>query len=183
MPTHFAEVPTSTPGDQFYTPRPTLISLANRSSVGVLVATAVAVVAVAVVVVTAVSSGTKCRGSYCCGTDRRSAIRIPATIGDPTTIGRSAICSTAIGTTAVGHATARNPDSTASVTCRADPSASTGAATAVSERVIGNKGHAHKEGGRETYDSFAQHWCSPSLTITDGEQRGVATNEADYAPQ
>jgi hypothetical protein len=124
-----------------------------------LVATAVAVVAVAVVVVAAVSSGTDCRGSYCCGTDRRSAIRIPATIGNPT-----------IGPPAVGHATARNANSTASVTYRADPSASTGAATAVSERVIGNKGHAHKEGCRETYDSFTQHWCSPFLTIADGKQ-------------
>jgi hypothetical protein len=45
------------------------------------------------------------------------------------------------------------------------------------ECVIRNEGHPHKEGGRETYDSFTQHWCSPSLIVADGEQRGV------YAPQ
>src|SRR6516164_1368459 len=50
---------------------------ADHIAIGVAVATVVrtTIVAVAVVVV-AVSGGTGCGGSYCCGTDRRSAIRI-----------------------------------------------------------------------------------------------------------
>src|SRR6516162_5511182 len=116
-------------GDQSGTPRSKLILLADPIAVGVLVA-AVAVttvVAVAVVVV-AVSGGTGCRGSYCCGTDRRSAIRITATIGNAT-IGCPAIRGPSISRPSIGHATARNANSTAPDTCRANPSASTDAAT------------------------------------------------------
>ena len=161
-------------GDQSGTPRSTLILLADPIAVGVLVAavTVTTVVAVAVVVV-AVSGGTGCRGSYCCGTDRRSAIRITATIGCPAIRGPS------ISRPSIGHATARNANSTAPDTCRANPSASTDAATTVGERVIGNKGQAHKEGGRETYDSITQHWYSPSLIIADGKQPSVAIDEVN----
>ena len=98
------------------------------------IAIGIAVAAVAVAVV-AVSGGSYCCGSYCCGTDRRSAIRII-----PATIGRSAIRgATAISPSAICGAT--------SDTCRANPSASAGTATTVSERVIRNEGHPHKEGG------------------------------------
>ena len=137
------------PFDQFSTPRSTLILLADPSAVGVLVA-AVAVttvVAVAVVII-AVSGGTGCRGSHCCGTDCRSAIRIPATIGDPT------IGCPAIRGASIGHATARNTNRTASDTCRANSPASTDATATVSERVIGNKGRAYKDSGRETNESI-----------------------------
>ena len=142
------------PFDQFSTPRSTLILLADPSAVGVLVA-AVAVttvVAVAVVII-AVSGGTGRRRSHCCGTDCRSAIRIPATIGDPT-IGCPAIRGASIGCPAIGHATARNANSAASDTRRANSSASTGTATTVGERVIGNKGRAYKDSGRETNESI-----------------------------
>jgi hypothetical protein len=124
------------------------------------------VVAIAVVVVS-VSGGTGCRSSHCCGPDRRSAIRIISA-----TIGRSTISRPAIGhatarnsAATIGHATARN--STAANTYRANPSAGTGATTTVSESVIGSEGHSHEESGCETYDSIAQHWCSPSDN-TDG---------------
>src|SRR6516225_2485081 len=65
----------------------TLILLADQIAVGVAVAAVV--VATVVVAVSAISGGAGCRGSYGCGTDRRSAIRIPtapssATIGRPT---------------------------------------------------------------------------------------------------
>src|SRR6516162_1520309 len=59
----------------------------------------------------------------------------------------------------------------------------TRARVAQRQRVIRNEGHPCKEGGRETYDNITQHWCSPSLKDTDGEQRGVAINEAHYAPR
>src|SRR6516162_1218747 len=102
-------------GDQSGTPRSKLILLADPSAVGVLVAAVAvtAVIAVAVVVV-AVSGGTGCRRSYCCGTDRRSAIRIPATIGC------AAIRCASIGRPAIGHATARNANSAASDAGRAN---------------------------------------------------------------
>src|SRR6516165_2344966 len=177
LPTPFIEGADMHPGDQPSMPRSRLILLADPVAVAILVAAvavtvgvvAVVVIAIAVVVV-AVSGGTDCRGTQRCGTDRRSAIRIiPATIGG-TAIGHS---TTAIShatarnrTTTIGHATARNANSTTSDTCRANPAASAGTATAVSECVIRNEGHPHKEAGRETYDSFTQHWCSPSLTIT-----------------
>ena len=156
------------------TPRSTLILPADPIAVGILVAavTVTTVVAVAVVVV-AVSGGAGCRGSYCCGTDRRSAIRITATIGCPAIRGPS------IGRPSIGYAAARNANSTAPDTCRANPSASTNAAATVGERVVGNKGHAHQEGGRETYDSTTQHWYSPSLTIADGKQPSVAIDEVN----
>ena len=133
----------------------------------------VAAVVASVVAVSAVRTG--CRGSYCCCTDR-SAIRIiPATVRSAT-IRRSTIRRATIGRATIGYATTRNRP--ASDTCRANPSAaSTGATTTVSERVIGNKGHAYKEGGCETYESITQHWRSPSLTIADAEQRGVAINK------
>src|SRR6516164_3964320 len=160
------------PGDQPSMPRSRLILLADPIAVAILVAAvavtvgvvAVVVIAIAVVVV-AVSGGTDCRGTQCGGTDRRSAIRIiPATIGG-TAIGY-ATARNANSRTAIGHATAGNANSATSDTCRANPAASAGTATAVSECVIRNEGHPHKEAGRETYDSFTQHWCSPSLTIT-----------------
>jgi hypothetical protein len=151
--------------------------MAGPTAVGVYVVAAAVTVAEAVVVV-AVSGGTGGRGSCRCGTDRRSAIRIiPTTIGNPTTIG-----SPTIGPPAIGHATARYANSTTSGTCRPNPSsASTDAATAVSERVIGYKGHARKEDGRKSKGNISQHWCSPSLTIADGEQRGLAINEVNSA--
>jgi hypothetical protein len=127
----------------------------------------VAAVVASVVAVSAVRTG--CRGSYCSCTDR-SAIRIiPATVRSAT------IRSATIRRATIGYATARN--SPASDTCRANSSAASTGATTVSERVIGNKGHAYKEGGCETYESIAQHWCSPSLTIGNAEQRGVAINK------
>ena len=143
----------------------TLISLADPIAVGVLVAAVAvtAVIAVAVVVV-AVSGGTGCRRSYCCGTDRRSAIRIPATIGNPT-IGCPAIRGASIGRPAIGHAAARNANSTASDTYCASASASTDATATVSERFIRNKGRAHKDGGCETYENATEHCCSPSLGV------------------
>jgi len=124
-------------------PRSTPILLADPIAKGI----AVAAVAVAV----AVSGGTDCRGSYCCGTDRRSAIRIiPATIGHPT-VGRSAIRrATSIGRSAIRRATSIGRSAIRGATsdaCRANPSASAGTATTVSERVIRNEGHPHKEGG------------------------------------
>jgi hypothetical protein len=141
----------------------TLISLADPIAVGVLVAAvAVTTVVAVVVVVVAVSGGTGRRRSYCCGTDRRSAIRIPATIGNPT-IGCPAIRSASIGRPAIGHATARNANGAASDTCRANSPASTDATATVSECVIGNKGRSHEDGGCETYEDVTQHWCSPSL--------------------
>src|SRR6516164_5943711 len=79
-----------------------LVLLADPTAIGVLVAAVAVSVAV---VVGAVSGGTGCRGSYCCGTDRRSAIRIiPATIGG-TAIGHATARYSA---TPIGHATARN---------------------------------------------------------------------------
>src|SRR6516164_6637769 len=129
-----------------------LVLLADPIAIAVLVAAVAVTVSAVASVVVAVSGSTRCRGSYCRGTDRRSAIRIvPATIGG-TAIGH--------GTTAIGHTTARN--GTTADTRRANPSASTGTATTVSERVIRNEGHPYKEGGRETYDNTTQHWCSPS---------------------
>src|SRR5262249_31909315 len=103
---------------------------------------------------------------------------IPATIGGAAigyATARNANSRTAIshatagnGTAAIGHTTARN--GTASDTCRANPAAGAGTATTVSECVIRNEGHPYKEAGCETHNSFTQHWCSPSLTIADGEQ-------------
>jgi hypothetical protein len=149
-------------------PRSTLILLADPIAVAISVAAVAVTVGVVAVVVVAVSGGTDCRGSECCGTDRRSAIRIiPATIGG-TAIGYATARNTNSGT-AIGHATARNANSTTSDTCRANPAASADTATTVSERVIRNEGHPYKEGGRETYDSFTQHWWAPSLTIADAE--------------
>src|SRR6516162_6981960 len=162
------------------TPRSSLILPADPIAVGILVAavTVTTVVAVAVVIV-AVSGGTGCRGSYCCRTNRRSAIRIiPATIGNPA-IGCPAIRGPSIGRPSIGYAAARNANSTAPDTCRANPSASTNAAATVGERVVGNKGHAHQEGGRETYDSITQHCCTPSLAFADDEQRGVVIHEVN----
>jgi hypothetical protein len=139
-------------GDQSGPPRPTLILLAGPTAEVVYVVAVAVIVAEAVVVVVAVS-GTGGRGSCRCGTDRRSAIRIiPTTIGNPTTIGSpTTIDGPTIGPPAIGHATARYANSTTSGTCHPNPSsASTDAATAVSERVIGYNGHAHKEDGRES---------------------------------
>ena len=133
-----------------------LVLLADPIAIAVLVAAVAVTVSAVASVVVAVSGSTRCRGSYCRGTDRRSAIRIvPATIGG-TAIGHG---TTAIGhttarnsTTAIGHTTTRN--GTTSDTRRANPSASTGTATTVSERVIRNESHPYKEGGRETYDNI-----------------------------
>jgi hypothetical protein len=156
-------------------PRSRLILLADPIAVAILVAAVGITVGAVASVVVAVSGGTDCRGSQCRGTDRRSAIGIiPATIGG-TAIGHATACNANSGT-AIGHATARNANSTTSDTCRANP-ASAGTATTVSECVIGNEGHPHKEAGCETYDSFTQHWYSPSLTIADG-QREAPNGEA-----
>jgi hypothetical protein len=63
------------------------------------------------------------------------------------TISRAAIGRSTVSGPAIGHATPRN--GTASDT---HPSGvNTCTATAVSERVVGNKGRAHKDGGRETH--------------------------------
>ena len=107
---------------------------------------AVVVATVTVSAVSAVGGGAGCCGSYCSGPDCRSAIRIPsapsrATIGRPT----------------IGHATACIANSTSSDTYRTNPSG-TDTASTVSERVIGYKGRAKKDGGCETYKSTTQHW-------------------------
>jgi hypothetical protein len=125
------------------------------------------------VAIGAIRGGADCRGTYCCGTDRRSAIGIIPSAISSTTIRRPTIRPATIG-----HTTACIANSASSDTYRASP-VSTGTATTVSERVIGNKGHAHKKGGRETYERITQHWCSPSLTVVDGERRGVAINKVN----
>jgi hypothetical protein len=130
-------------------------------------AVAITTVAVAIVVI-AISGGTGCRGSYRCGTDRRSAIRIPATIGNPTTIDAPAI-----GSATIGHAAARNANSTASDTYCASAAASTDATATVSECVIRNNGRAHKDGGCETYENATEHCCPPSLGVVPARNASI----------
>src|SRR6516164_5049749 len=76
----------------------------------------------------------------------------------------------AIGTgTAIRGATARNANGSTSDTCRANPSARTGTATTVSERVIRNEGHPHKQGGCETYKDTTHTRRTPkALKSQDG---------------
>ena len=139
------------PSDRSSTPRSTLILRADQIAVGVAVA------AVVVATIVAVSPSSRC-GSYCCGPDRRSAIRII-----PTAIGRSTVSSPAIGSPAVGgstigHTPARNANSAASDACRANPcAANTGTAATVSERVIWNKDCTSKYSGCEANHSMTQH--------------------------
>src|SRR6516165_4077978 len=125
-------------------------------------------VAAAVVRLTPAPSGT---GSYCSA--RRGGSDACAV--SQSSVSHSAI-SGAVSHSSVSHATACNANSTTSDTCRANPSARTGTATTVSERVIRNEGHPHKQGGCETYKDSTHHWCSSSHVPADkyGESRSRA---------
>jgi hypothetical protein len=113
---------------------------------------------VVVVAVGAVSGGAGRRSSYCCGTNGCSAIRIIASAPSSPTIRGPTIGRATIRPATVAHATACNANGAATDTSRADPSAADpGAPAAVSERVVGNKGRAHEDGGRKTYESITQH--------------------------
>src|SRR3974390_2265852 len=123
----------SSPAAPTYTPSTTVLpgpqpaaigpvtcrSSAPRSTLLVLLTDQIPVGAPnAAVVVGAVGAGSAVSsGSYGCGTDRRSAIRIPSAPSS-TTIG----CTTMRPAT-IGHATARNANSTPTDTCRANSSA------------------------------------------------------------
>src|SRR6516225_12415734 len=84
--------------------------------------------------------------------------------------------------TAIGHATARNANDTTSDTCRANPSACTGTATTVSERVIRNEGHPHKQGGCETYKDTTHHCLMslPTIVVSRDRARKLDPAQADF---
>jgi hypothetical protein len=113
-----------------------------------------AVVAATLVTVRAISGGVAgCRGSDCRGPDRRSAIRIIPSAPSRATIGRPTIHAASIG-----HAAARDANSTATYTYRANASAAnTGTTTTVGEHIVGHKGRTHKDGGCETDKNITQH--------------------------